>query len=293
MDATPIIIKKVKGHGHAHHGGSWKVAYADFVTAMMAFFMVMWIMGLSDDTRTKIQGYFNDPIGFAKNQSRAKTVISPPGSPKSKPGTGSAGAASQPYKDERKKMAELKKEVEAAMNSNPKLTKLLSHVKIQITEDGLRVEFLEDKSDFFESGSAVLTPGAVKLIQAIAPEIKASGRSMNIEGHTDSVPFAGDPFGNVVLSSARASALAQALGRAGVPIDKVLNATGFGDKKLRDPEHPTSSVNRRVTILLPFTTSKTATASMPKDDVKRTLEKATVSDVDVLPGTPDVIQGNN
>jgi chemotaxis protein MotB len=77
MDATPIIIKKKKAAGHAHHGGSWKVAYADFVTAMMAFFMVMWIMGLSDDTRTKIQGYFNDPIGFEKNQPKAMAVISP------------------------------------------------------------------------------------------------------------------------------------------------------------------------------------------------------------------------
>ncbi|HWA82053.1 MAG TPA: flagellar motor protein MotB, partial [Fimbriimonadaceae bacterium] len=86
MDATPIIIKKKKSHGHAHHGGSWKVAYADFVTAMMAFFMVMWIMGLSEDTKTKIQGYFNDPINFMKSQAHGSVVISPKSMPISKPG---------------------------------------------------------------------------------------------------------------------------------------------------------------------------------------------------------------
>src|SRR2546421_11419378 len=86
MDATPIIIKRKKAHGHAHHGGSWKVAYADFVTAMMAFFMVMWIMGLSQDTRAQIQGYFNDPLGFVKNEPKSKINIMPKRNPSANDG---------------------------------------------------------------------------------------------------------------------------------------------------------------------------------------------------------------
>src|SRR5579862_1773382 len=133
MDATPIIIKKVKGHGHAHHGGSWKVAYADFVTAMMAFFMVMWIMGLSDDTRTKIQGYFNDPVAFDKRQPATKTVIPIKGSPVPKAGTTKHGQAAgndgQPYRAERKAMAELKQQLEQKLRSSPDLVKYLEHVK--------------------------------------------------------------------------------------------------------------------------------------------------------------------
>src|SRR2546421_12165067 len=108
MDATPIIIKRKKAHGHAHHGGSWKVAYADFVTAMMAFFMVMWIMGLSDETRAQIQGYFNDPIGFMKTQPRSRTVISVKGRPSNKPGQTSQHQ-NQPYRDEKAQIEALKK----------------------------------------------------------------------------------------------------------------------------------------------------------------------------------------
>src|SRR5579862_7924672 len=206
-DGTPIIIKKVRAHGgHAHHGGSWKVAYADFVTAMMAFFMVMWIMGLSDETRAQIQGYFNDPIGFAKNMPRNKAVISPKVVPLTKPGTGMTGA-DKPYQNERKEMADLKRELQKATAGLDKLF----HVDIQITPEGLRLEFIEDKNDFFETGSAVLKPGALEIIRAIAPRLAASNRRMVVEGHTDSVPFGNDPMGNFNLSGDRAKALADAL----------------------------------------------------------------------------------
>src|SRR5689334_15823960 len=105
MDGTPIIIKKKKSHGHAHHGGSWKVAYADFVTAMMAFFMVMWIMGLSDETKAQIQGYFNDPVGFVKNEPKSHSVIALKSVPTTKKPVQSAG---QPYQDDHKAMEKLK-----------------------------------------------------------------------------------------------------------------------------------------------------------------------------------------
>src|SRR5579871_160522 len=112
MDATPIIIKKKKAQGHGHHGGSWKVAYADFVTAMMAFFMVMWIMGLSDATRAQIQGYFNDPIAFDKVHERGKLVIAPPSTPISRPGQSEKSQNGQAQSDERKDLKDLEKSMQ-------------------------------------------------------------------------------------------------------------------------------------------------------------------------------------
>jgi chemotaxis protein MotB len=287
MDATPIIIKKKKSHGHAHHGGSWKVAYADFVTAMMAFFMVMWIMGLSDDTRTKIQGYFNDPIGFSKNQPRSKPVIQPKTVPLSKPGQ-SANRKDMPFQDDHKAMKDLKAELEKKLASTPKLKVLLQHIKFQITDDGLRIDFLEDKNDFFESGQAVLKPGAVALISQIGPELAASGRPMGVEGHTDSVPFQGDPLGNFRLSGARANALADGLARSGVPPIKFLYVNGLGDRKLSDPKNPTSTVNRRVTILLPFVTPLVATTRMPKAELTDMM-KTGMRPVGLAPSAPDML----
>jgi len=277
MDATPIIIKKKKAHGHAHHGGSWKVAYADFVTAMMAFFMVMWIMGLSDETRAQIQGYFNDPIGFAKNMPRNKPVISPKTVPLSKAGTGTTGAAT-PYQDEKKAMEDLKKQILEALKSAAGLDKILKHIKIEITPDGLRLEFIEDKNDFFESGSAVLKPGALQVIKIIAPKLIAANRRMVIEGHTDAVPFGSDPMGNFKLSGNRAQSLAGELCKDGVPKDRFKSITGLADTQLRDPQHPTSGTNRRVTVLLPFEEPITATVLKPKDEVRHLLRDSVIPD---------------
>ena len=145
---TPIIIKKVKkSHGGGHHGGSWKVAYADFVTAMMAFFMVMWIMGLSDETRAQIQGYFNDPIAFTKNQPKSKTVIPIKGSPSSKP-TQNKWQPGRAYQADQKAMKQIKTELEQALAKSPELKKFLTRVEFQITSEGLRIEFLEDQRRF-------------------------------------------------------------------------------------------------------------------------------------------------
>jgi chemotaxis protein MotB len=294
MDATPIIIKKRKSHDHPHHGGSWKVAYADFVTAMMAFFMVMWIMGLSDSTRAQIQGYFNDPLAFDKAHSRGKLVIAPPSTPISQPGQ-APPQASKPAQDEHKDMKELKGEFEKSLKNSPDLIKYLDHIKFLLTEEGLRIEFIEDRDDFFQSGSAELKPGALKVIQALAPKLAASGRPLSIEGHTDAVPFQGKPWGNLELSTNRALSLAAALGAAGEPAGKCKDVKGFGDSNLRDPQHPTSAVNRRVTILLPFVTPSTATTPMPKDEVKHAMSgnviPPKIEGVSLGQGKPDILKG--
>jgi chemotaxis protein MotB len=287
MDATPIIIKKKKAHGHAHHGGSWKVAYADFVTAMMAFFMVMWIMGLSDDTRAQIQGYFNDPIGFVKAQPRAKTVISPKGLMTSKPGH--EGQQSEPFKNDRQAVKELGEKIKKIMQSDPNLSKFLEHVKIEITDEGLRIEFLEDKNDFFETGSADLKPGALLVIKALGKQLALSGRPMGIEGHTDTVPFAGKATGNFTLSSERASSLADALSSAGVAEAKFRYVKGLADRQLRDAKNPTSAVNRRVTILLPYVAPVTSTIPLPKDAVRSEITNAVSPKINIGPRPASVL----
>lgn len=284
MDATPIIIKKKKSHGHAHHGGSWKVAYADFVTAMMAFFMVMWIMGLSDDTKAQIQGYFNDPIGFVKNQPKSRSVITPKGMPSQKPGQ----YTMTPQKAEKQAMKNLEEELKKVEASHPELKELLEKVQMSLSEDGLRIEFLEEKSDFFESGRAELKPGAKRVIDVIGQKLAKSSRFMTIEGHTDSVPYPGDPMGNFKLSTARASALATELGSVGVSPEKITRVAGLADTALRDPEHPTSAVNRRVTIMLPFGTPETAKELLPADSAKQSLTPPVDPKLHISPEPPDI-----
>jgi chemotaxis protein MotB len=287
MDSTPIIIKKRKAHAHAHHGGSWKVAYADFVTAMMAFFMVMWIMGLSDETKAQIQGYFNDPIGFTKNQPKSKTVVAPKTTPSMKPNPAKwqPGAAGE---TDRKSMAQLKSDLEKLIAASPELSKLLEHIDFQITDDGLRIEFIDNKEDFFESGQAVLKPGAVKVLKALAPKLATSGRPMVVEGHTDSAPFGDNPFGNFKLSTDRAAAVQMALGQFGVGAKRFKYVKGLADTELRDPRHPMSAVNRRVSLLLKFVTSPVSTVPMPKDAVREGMKGAIIPEISTAPRIPNL-----
>jgi len=284
MDATPIIIKKKKSHGHAHHGGSWKVAYADFVTAMMAFFMVMWIMGLSDDTRAQIQGYFNDPMGF-KSPAKSKLVIGPKTVVSQKPGSGNKGMAMSnlPYDDDQKAIKGLMDRMQKAMSTTPELAAAMKNVTMEITSEGLRIEFSENKNFFFETGSAVLKPQAMKVINLVGMKLAASGRKMTIEGHTDTVPFNGNPWGNLELSTDRARALGKALGDSGVSASNCKDFSGKGDTMLKDPAHPTSGINRRVTILLPFEAPLTATVAKPRDEIGHQMSQHVVPDVQVGP----------
>lgn len=287
MDATPIIIKKKKSHAHAHHGGSWKVAYADFVTAMMAFFMVMWIMGLSDDTRAQIQGYFNDPIGFLKNQPKSKTVIPLKGSPNSKP-ISQKFQPGQAAKQDQKQLSRLRDEIKAKLASTRDTMKYLQHMEFKLTAEGLRIEFLEDKNDFFEIGQATLKPGAKRLIAILAPKLGEAMRPMIIEGHTDARPFGNDPSGNYRLSTERALAVQIALAQDGVPPSKFEFVKGLADRELRDPAHPNSAVNRRVSLLVRSVATPTSTQALPKDEVRANLRDRVAPSLELAPAAPDL-----
>lgn len=284
-DGTPIIIKKKKAHGHAHHGGSWKVAYADFVTAMMAFFMVMWIMGLSDETRAQIQGYFNDPTGFMKNLPRSKNIMTT-GMPASKKapskenGEDVQGKQEAARQLERKLKGELSAEGKAGDNE---VKALLQGVEITITDEGVQIEFIEKHRTFFEIGSAVIRPEARKVVATIGKVLAATKRTMMIDGHTDSRPLNNPAYNNWDLSTDRAAAVRRLFQSTGVSDKQFLQVRGNADRKLRIPGDPYNSENRRVTIMLPF-----KVYGLPEDLVTGKTEEGFPSEVDLRPPAPKI-----
>lgn len=257
MDGTPIIIKKKKVHGHAHHGGSWKVAYADFVTAMMAFFLVLWIMGLSDQTRTQVAGYFNDPMGYSKTPPLSKNLIPFKGMESPKPGESKKPGAQQETDIGNTRIQnQLEKAIRKAESG---AVGLAGKTDITITKEGVRLEFIEDGNNvFFESGSAELTPAAKTFVAQLSPVLRKIGSEMIIEGHTDAKPFAGTGYDNFDLSTDRAMAIKHEIQRDGVPSDLLTQIRGYGATRLKVPSQPYSFQNRRVAILI--------AGGMPKKD---------------------------
>lgn len=279
MADTPIIIKKKKGHGdHGHHGGSWKVAYADFVTAMMAFFMVMWIMGLSDETKAQIQGYFNDPMGFVKNQPKLKMNISPPGAPNTGKGPGS-GEANQ---GDEKELKEIKENLTEKIKSDADLSKLLKYVEIEVTTEGLRIELVESTvATFFQSGSATILPQGMEFVRRVGPLIAQSHRAVVIEGHTDAQPYPSDNYTNLDLSADRAKSMRLALQRSGVPVKQIEQIRALGDTQLKRPDKPYDVSNRRVSLLLPFQKPTDSKKYLPRDEFENRLKVSHPDPVDI------------
>lgn len=270
----PIIVKKVKGHGHAHHGGSWKVAYADFVTAMMAFFMVMWIMGLSDETRAQIQGYFNDPLGFMKNHPRSTNIISS-GLPKSKPGpTKKNGDEKQGVEQQAKTLARrLEGEVSReAATGDEALKALLEGVEIKVTDEGVEIEFIERHRTFFEIGSGKIRPEALHIVKSIGKLLARTRRPMVIDGHTDSRPLDRPSYNNWDLSTDRAASVRRAFQSVGVDARQILQVRGNADRRLRLPDDPYNGENRRVTVLLPFQVGLPADGLASSSELDRALD---------------------
>jgi chemotaxis protein MotB len=293
QEGAPIIIKKKKAHAHGHHGGAWKVAYADFVTAMMAFFMVMWIMGMSDQTRSMVQGYFNDPVGFMKNQPMSRTVIPLPGTPNTKIG-GSGVSGSGQSEMERKEYEEalaIKKKIEEIVEQEEKTgygKTLMEGVELTITQDGLQIEFIEKSGEvFFELGSAVIRPAARRLIARVAPILAASGRPMILDGHTDARPFPSPSYDNWDLSGDRAAALRRALKAGGVPASQIIAVRANADRVLREKQDPFHFSNRRVSVLLPYETRLRSAIGLGRVPDRR-LQGMFKSPIEVAPDLPKI-----
>jgi chemotaxis protein MotB len=228
-----IIIKRKSGHS-AHHGGAWKVAYADFVTAMMSLFIVLWLMNANEKIKDAVAGYFNDPRGTG---SLMGTTMS---------GTGKTVSAAS---DD---MQKLKEKLEKEITAKKDLEKLSKQIEITITPEGLRIELLEDKNGtFFQSGSAILSNSGQELLNLLAAELKTLPNSLLIEGHTDAAPYSNDAvYTNWELSADRANAARRLLQLDGVRPDQVTQVRGYADQLLRVKTNPYDPSNRRISILV-------------------------------------------
>ena len=203
------VVKKKKDHG-GHHGGSWKVAYADFVTAMMAFFLVMWIMGMEQNVKDMVQGYFNNPIGFKKAQSAGKNFMSVANSPTN---MNVERLLLMSRQEQERQFQEVRQEILLKLEGDDELSGLAAQLEILITDQGLRIELVEDAGGetFFPFSSARLKPSAERLVRVLAPELDALQNGIIVEGHTDAVPYGRRTYSNWDLSTDRAHAARRAL----------------------------------------------------------------------------------
>ncbi len=230
--APPVIIKRKAGHS-GHHGGAWKVAYADFVTAMMALFIVLWLMNTSKPIQEAISGYFKDPAGTGKLTGM------------SKPPTQVAN---------KQDLAKVKSELEKAIRQVTNFDKLKNHIELTVTSEGLRIELLESRAGtFFESGQLEPNANGRELLITIAEELGKIPNKISLEGHTDSQPFAGAAnYTNWELSTDRANASRRLMQLHGLRADQVAQVRGFADQDPRNTKDAADPANRRITLIVRY-----------------------------------------
>jgi chemotaxis protein MotB len=233
--APIIVIKKKGGHG-GHHGGAWKVAYADFVTAMMSLFIVLWLMNTSKPIQDAVAGYFRDPAGTAEK--KGKSIVG-------------EGGESMVSKDN---MTELKKALEKSISQLPNFDKLKSHIIMTVTAEGLRIELIEGaQGTFFKSGSPQLNSDGQEILSTLAGELGKLPNKISVEGHTDAKPYAnGKNYGNWELSADRANSARRLIQLNGIGQDQVTQVRGFADQQLRKPDAPFDPSNRRVSLIVHY-----------------------------------------
>ena len=242
-----IIIKKKAGHG-GHHGGAWKVAYADFVTAMMALFIVLWLMNSSKQIRDAVGGYFKDPRATSKFAGS---------SPK---GAGVILTIKQ------QDLQKLKQELLKSIHRLDPLDKLKNQIEITITPEGLRIDLMESaKGTFFELGSAQPTPALVEVLKLLAKELGQLPNQISIEGHTDSTPYSGKrAYDNWDLSTDRANEARRLMQAEGIRRDQISQVRGFADQRLRLPQKPTDPSNRRISMIVQYQVLGESEVALPK-----------------------------
>jgi len=234
-DQPPIIIKKVVAHG-GHHGGAWKVAYADFVTAMMSLFIVLWLMSTTSKfTQEAIGGYFRDPNGSAKTRGTTKQGV----------------AENIPKKQD---LTQLKTALMKSIQNIDALKKLNKQIEITITDEGLRIELIEDKKGtFFETGSPKPTPILVELLKVLSEQLGKIPNKISVEGHTDAMPYSSSAgYGNWELSADRANMARHLMQQSGVGPNQIAQVRGFADQNLRKPLQPFDASNRRISLIVQY-----------------------------------------
>ncbi len=283
----PIIVKKIKKTAAGHHGGAWKIAYADFVTAMMAFFLLMWLLGSTSKAQLEgISEYFKTPLKVAlmggssvgasdtlikggggkdmtKKQGQVKPVDGPNGKKKM---VDIDDVKKAVEKAEKIKLEELKKKIEKAIEDSPTLSKFKSQLLLDITSEGLRVQIVDDKNrPMFNSSKAEMQPYAKEILQQIGEMLNGVTNKISLSGHTDATPYPNGEksYSNWELSSDRANASRRELIAGGMDETKLLRVVGLSSASLFDKENPFNPNNRRISIII---MNKQAEENALKDD---------------------------
>ncbi|MCD2512737.1 flagellar motor protein MotB [Comamonas endophytica] len=267
----PIIVKRVKKVTHAPHGGAWKIAYADFMTAMMAFFLLMWLLGsTSKGDLQGIASYFNAPLRVSMQggdgSGNSSSIIPGGGNDLSKVhGQVRRSEASETAdrkqsldstraeraRQDALRIKELQVKVENLISSNPKLNEYRSQIRVQVTPDGLQIQIVDEQNrPMFDSGSAIVKPYMQDILRAVGAALGETENRISLSGHTDAAPYGnGDRgYSNWELSGDRANASRRELIGAGMPALKLARVVGMADSDLLEPENPRAPQNRRITI---------------------------------------------
>lgn len=251
IKSEPIVIRKPRRHTRAH-GGAWKVAYADFVTAMMALFIVLWILNQDPSVVKAVGSYFKAPGGeitrpgteFSGNQSKL-IAEKPPNE-------------TQWRETEKRQLEEMGRHLVDELSKSPEFATLMDQIRIEVVREGLRIEIVESANEvFFEIGSSTLKKSLVSLLGDIGSRLKDLPNKIIVEGHTDSRPYPGilPDFTNFELSAERANSARRALTRGGLRDKQIEEIRGYADSQLRDRNDPFNVVNRRISIIVKYTTS--------------------------------------
>ncbi len=265
----PIVIKRIKKTAGGHHGGAWKIAYADFVTAMMAFFLLMWLLGSTTKAQLKgISEYFKTPLKVAmmggSGSGDIDSVIKGGGTDFTRQdGQVQKATVTEPIDDQTKKklreraelmkLEGLKKKIEQAIEANPALKKFENQLLLDITTDGLRIQIVDEQNrPMFALGKAELQPYTRTILREIGKMLNDVSNKISLSGHTDAKPFpAGDKgFSNWELSADRANASRRELVAGGMDTNKVLKVVGLSSAVLFDKNDPLNPINRRISIVV-------------------------------------------
>ena len=269
----PIIVKKVKKAGHAAHGGAWKIAYADFVTAMMAFFLLMWLLGSTSKGDLKgLSDYFSSPLKVAmaggSGAGASPTILPGGGADLAQTvGQNQQGESADPLRKRRalqearaaaaredaRRLAALSAKISAAISNNPRLRQYSNQIRLETTPDGLQIQIVDDQGrPMFTTGSAIVQPYMREILREIGAALGGVENRISLDGHTDQAPFAGglQGYSNWELSADRANASRRELVASGMPEDKLLRVTGLASSTLLDSANPTAPINRRISILV-------------------------------------------
>lgn len=279
--SRPIIIKKVKKKGHEHHGGAWKVAYADMVTALMALFIVLWILGQSDEVIASVSGYFNDPSaptvalqgGTSASRPSITTVPTPPppSQERSRKPPADEPERAEKQTSAKKRWQQTANGIKAALEGTPTWSRYRDQVELSVTPEGLRINLVESAdTPLFKPGSGELNPEAEKIFRKLGNEISRLPNHVAIEGHTDATPFghaAGG--GNWELSTDRAHTARRALVAGGVHEMRVLEIRGMADRQLYNALDPDDSRNRRISVTLLSEEAVQARSALAKEELLR------------------------